>query len=237
MIENLDVESWERLASAADAEHEKNLVTRNQLTRQRAAAALNALVNGDTDAVADLDNELCAVEARICGHQQTMKLIRVGLDAATVIACADETLEKIALTRASAAKRSELASAVDTALSALSAAVTAYLDSSVASSNPSRCAGDLSRAYWFAMANSRNRPTWARRAVSDLSSPLHSMPTARPLSRTVDPVLAESDTLEAAALKRREEALETLKALTLTKPLTPAKSRSNRKIDALEIAA
>jgi hypothetical protein len=236
MIENLDVESWERLASAASAEHEKNLVTRNQLTRQRAAAALNALVNGDTDVVAGIVDELCGLEARIVGHSEVCRMIQRGLEAAIEIQCADATLEKIALTRISAQRRAELAHQVDDALQQLATVMTAYLDS-LDGQHPSRASGNLNRAFWWQFSKTRNRPSWWRQAVTGLSESPRSMATVAPLSATTDPALMESDALEQAALKRKQEALETLKALTLTKPLTPAKSRANRKIEALEIAA
>ena len=238
IAEMMDVESWERLAANAATEHEKNLATRNALQRQRAAAALSGLMTGDTSAVAGIDDELCAVEARIVGHAQTMKLIRLGLDAATTVACSDSELAKVALTRANVAKRSELAHQVDEALEGLANIVCAYLDSSAASSVPARVAGDLNRAYWAAFAKARNRPAWARRAVADMSAAPHSMATVRPLASTTDPALNEADTLETAALKRRAEAQETLKALTLPKPLPTAKSRQNRPVAAeLEAAA
>lgn len=237
MIENLSVESWEQLAANASQQHEQNLATRNNLQRQRASSSLAGMMSGELDATAAIDEQLASLEARIVGHQQTMKLIRVGLDAATVIACADADLIKISETRTSAQRRAELAHLVDDALQQLATVVSAYLDSKESTASPARVGGDLNRAFWAAFAGTRNRPTWARRAVADMSANPHSMATARPLGSTVDPVLAESDALEQAALKRKQEALETLKALTLTKPLTPAKSRANRKIEALEIAA
>ena len=82
MIENLDVTSWERLAANAATEHEKNLVQRNSLTRRRASAALAGMMTGELDATADLDNELCALEARIVGHSEVRRMIQRGLEAA-----------------------------------------------------------------------------------------------------------------------------------------------------------
>ena len=237
IAEMMDVESWERLAANAATEHEKNLATRNTLTRQRASAALAGMMTGELDATREIDEQLAALEYRITGHAQTMKMIRLGLDAATTVACSDSELAKVALTRANVAKRSELAHQVDDALQQLANVVCAYLDSSAASSVPARVAGDLNRAYWAAFAKTRNRPAWARRAVADMSAAPHSMATVRPLASTTDPALNEADTLETAALKRRAEAQETLKALTHTKPLTTAKTRHKRPVAAIQEAA
>lgn len=233
IAEMMDVESWERLAANAATEHEKNLATRNTLTRQRAAAALAGMMTGELDVTREIDEQLAALEARIVGHQQTMKLIRAGLEAATTVASSDTELEKIALTREAVQRRAELAAAVDAGLASLATVLTAYLDSNESAQRPDRAQGNIRRAFhhWFGKAGYRGRPTWWRQAITGMSEPT---PIAQvcPLSSTVDPALSEADTLEAAALKRREEALAALKALTLPKPLPAAKTRQKRPVAA-----
>lgn len=227
IVENLDVESWEELAANASRQHEENLVQKNNLQRHRAVAALQGMMTGELDATREIDDELCAVEARIVGHTQTRQLIQSGLDAAIEIQSADATLEKIALTRTAAAKRAELAATVDSGLESLATAVTLFLDAQDGT-RPDRAAGNLNRAFWAAFAGTRNRQAWWRQCITGLSESPHSMASVAPLSGVVDSSIREADAMETAALKRREEAHAALKALTPAMTTPTGKSRPKR---------
>lgn len=235
MIENLSVESWERLAESADKEHKANLEQLASLQRQRAHLAVAALVVKEPSLTAALDDEISSLERRMAGHHQTRQLLADGLESARQAEQANVDLDRSKVLAVEAARRAKLAAEVDSKMSDLADALSTWLNSTQATARPDRAAGNVNRAFWHFFKPSRNQ-SW-RRAIAEMSSPMPSMATARPLSSTVDPALAEAESLAQAATAARAEALERLKSLTPTLTAPPAKPRQNRLVEPLEIAA
>lgn len=235
MIENLDVTSWERLASQADAEHQANLATLNQLQRQRAQLTLQALMTKDADLTKAIDEEISGLERKMAGHLATRQLLATGLENARMLEQAAHDLDRAAVLKIEAQQRAKLAAEVDSKMSDLADALSTWLNSTQATARPDRAAGNVNRAFWHFFKPSRNQ-SW-RRAIAEMSSPMPSMATARPLSSTVDPALAEAESLAQAATATRAEALETLKSLTPAMTTIPIKPRPNRPVAAIQEAA
>ena len=234
MIQDFSVEFWQRLSDDAEGQHREHMSRRDELDRQRAAAAIAGLLSNDPDATRAIDEELAALECQIVGFQPVRIRLAEGLEAANALERANADLDHAQVLRVQASNRAQLAANVDTALGEFARAVAEWLNSSETATHPERAAGDLRRAFHhhFLGIGYRSKPGWWRQAVLSAAEPI-SLPTARPLSSVTDPAIAEADALKIAALAARESALATLNALTLAPTLPPAKPRQNRRVEAV----